>query len=223
MIGCQGIRGKHVPWDESIRVPFLIRLPCQRVGRQLPLLMDAPDIMPTLLGLCGLPVPNTVHGRSWAAVIRSEEAIHTCEPGDDEHYGLDLDSINAAFLKVPVPYHWLRKQGITEFRGVRTVRYTYVRNAWGPWLLYDNATDEFQLTNLLTHRDSNSTVAGVACRLEQLLDRWLLKLGDSFEPGAVMLEKAGLDHYWEANVPWQEWSTKWSHAPYMEPKQVARL
>jgi arylsulfatase A-like enzyme len=60
MIGSQGIRGKHVPWDESIRVPFLFRLPASMDnagdstnGRKIPLLIDAPDIMPTLLGLCG--------------------------------------------------------------------------------------------------------------------------------------------------------------------------
>ena len=44
MLGCQGIRGKHVPWDESIRVPFLFRLPPAHPaaavanGRQIPLL-----------------------------------------------------------------------------------------------------------------------------------------------------------------------------------------
>jgi arylsulfatase A-like enzyme len=48
MIGCQGIRGKHVPWDESIRVPFLFRLPpsmsesAAANGRKIPLLIDAP-------------------------------------------------------------------------------------------------------------------------------------------------------------------------------------
>ena len=36
--------------------------------------------------------------------------------------------------------------------------------------------------------------------LESMLQEWLRKLGDDFEPGAVLLEKAGLDHFWEANV-----------------------
>jgi arylsulfatase A-like enzyme len=129
MIGCQGIRGKHVPWDESIRVPFLFRLPASMDnagdsanGRKIPLLIDAPDIMPTLLGLCGkitsnsllhpcmiyppthcnvisgLAVPSTVQGRNFAAIISGEE---------------ELDPDMSTLLKVPVPYHLLRTQGIT--------------------------------------------------------------------------------------------------------------
>jgi arylsulfatase A-like enzyme len=107
MLGCQGIRGKHVPWDESIRVPFTLRLPAVLAGagaangREIPLLIDAPDIMPTLLGLCSLPVPSTVQGRDFSAVVRGTEPV---------------DGEMSALLKVPVPYHTLRMQGITSRR-----------------------------------------------------------------------------------------------------------
>ena len=140
MIGCHGIRGKHVPWDESIRVPFLLRLPplmpesLAANGRKVPLLIDAPDIMPTLLSLCNLPVPPTVQGRDFSKIITAKQ-----QP----------DPNMSSLLKVPVPYHLLRTQGITEFRGVRTIRYTYVRNIWGKWLLYDNEVDPYQQKNLL--------------------------------------------------------------------------
>eukprot|EP01045_Picozoa_sp_COSAG04_P003913 COSAG04_NODE_164_length_21771_cov_415.923219_10_plen_377_part_00 len=92
MIGCQGIRGKHVPWDESIRVPFLVRIPPSvepaANGRRIPLLMDAPDIMPTLLGLCELPIPATVQGRDFSATILGKE---------------EVDPEMSCLLKVPVP------------------------------------------------------------------------------------------------------------------------
>ena len=113
---------------------------------------------------------------------------------------------------------------------MRTPRYTYVRNIWGPWLLYDNVRDPFQLTNLLQQPESNSSrsggqVAQVSSRLERLLQRWLHKLGDEFLSGAVLLKKAGLDHYWEAHVPWRVWETQWSQEPFTEPtpEQAARL
>ena len=35
--------------------------------------------------------------------------------------------------------------------------------------------------------------------------------------GAVLLEKAGLSHFWEANVPWGEWPTAFSQEPFLEP------
>ena len=140
MIGCHGIRGKHVPWEESIRVPFLVRLPPSMAssnvanGREVPLLIDAPDIMPTLLSLCGLPVPSTVQGRDFSRVVTGDQLA---------------DPKMSSLLKVPVPYHLLRTQGITEFRGVRTLQHTYVRNIWGRWLLYDNEADPYQQNNLL--------------------------------------------------------------------------
>ena len=221
MIGCHGIRGKHVPWDESIRVPFLVRLPpslpssVAANGRAIPLLIDAPDIMPTLLSLCDLPVPPTVQGRDFSRVITGEQPV---------------DPKMSSLLKVPVPYHLLRTQGITEFRGVRTMQYTYVRNIWGQWLLYDNVNDPYQQNNLLAENVPISTerkqVRRCCCssadfstgflsainisseismwqlvdELEEVLQGWLEKLGDAFEPGAVLLERAGLDHFWEANV-----------------------
>ena len=140
MIGCHGIRGKHVPWEESIRVPFLVRLPPSMPssnvanGREVPLLIDAPNIMPTLLSLCGLPVPSTVQGRDFSRVVTGDQLA---------------DPKMSSLLKVPVPYHLLRTQGITEFRGVRTLQHTYVRNIWGRWLLYDNEADPYQQNNLL--------------------------------------------------------------------------
>jgi arylsulfatase A-like enzyme len=86
MLGCQGIKGKHVPWDESIRVPFLVRMPpsvsSSTQPRRLPLLIDAPDIMPSLLGLCGLSIPGTVQGRDWSGVITGRVGLELAEPGD---------------------------------------------------------------------------------------------------------------------------------------------
>ena len=57
-------------------------------GRRIPLLMDAPDIMPTLLGLCELPIPATVQGRDLSAAILGKE---------------DVDPEMSCLLKVPVP------------------------------------------------------------------------------------------------------------------------
>ena len=59
-VGCHGHGNKQAPWEESIRVPFLLRYPARfgRTPRTLDCLLGAPDIMPTLLGLSGLPIPE---------------------------------------------------------------------------------------------------------------------------------------------------------------------
>ena len=177
----QGLNTKLFPWDESIRVPFLLRWPalCDE-GRQLPLPLDAPDVMPTLLSLCDLPVPDTVEGRDWAPIISGKE-----QPSGQE----------AGLLVMPAAFHELISTGMKPYRGLRTVRYTYVRNLDGPWLLYDNKTDPYQMRNLV---DSEGHAA-LRENLERQLQTRLDALGDEFLDGRIYLERDGLLHYGEAN------------------------
>lgn len=73
MLGSHGQFGKTVHYEESINVPFMIRWPGHIApARDEHTLIDAPDIMPTLLGLAGLNVPAPVEGENLAAVMRGE-------------------------------------------------------------------------------------------------------------------------------------------------------
>ena len=63
MLGSQGMTRKQHPWDESIRVPFLLRCPDHAGrGRHLSFPLGAVDILPTLLGLAGVPIPDSAEG-----------------------------------------------------------------------------------------------------------------------------------------------------------------
>ena len=95
--------------------------------------INTPDIMPTLLGLSGIKIPDTVEGTDFSDIVRGKR-----EPKD-----------NAALISCQSPFgQWTRQNGGREYRGVRTKRYTYVRDLKGPWLLYDNEKDPYQLDNL---------------------------------------------------------------------------
>ena len=61
MLHSHGMTKKQQPYAESIMVPFLLRYPRAfgSRGRELDTLINTPDIAPTLLGLCGVPVPET--------------------------------------------------------------------------------------------------------------------------------------------------------------------
>ena len=180
----QGLLRKTVPWDESIRVPFLLRWPAGlgTTGRTIPTPIDAPDLMPTLLSLCGLPIPTTVEGRDFSGIIRGAEA-----PNPDD----------AAFLNVHAPYGMFRAQGLPEYRGVRTERYTYVRSPKGLNLLYDNEEDPFQLDN----RFHDPGSARLREHLEHLLREHLRRRNDEFLPAETYLKRRGYDHYREACCP----------------------
>ncbi len=158
MLGSQGIERKQKPWDESIRVPFLLRwpgMPDWQPGSS-EIFIDAPDIMPTLLGLCQLPVPATVEGRNLSTCISDGTLPPAAEAG---------------LLSCVTPFgEWHRGRGGREYRGLRTVRYTYVRTLDGPWLLYDNLKDPYQLNNLVNDPTSAEFRLQLDQQLQQLLD-----------------------------------------------------
>lgn len=190
---CQGLETKGFPWDESIRVPFLLRWPQLHgdTGRDLAIPLDAPDIMPTLLGLCRLPIPPTVEGRDWSAYLRNER-----QP----------DGSESALLAMPAEFSELRKNGMKAYRGLRTLRYTYVRNSDGPWLLYDNENDPYQMTNLVGRPQHADTQRD----LESRLQKRLAESGDEFLEGRMYLERDGLTHYKETQIPCiRQWVDPW--------------
>ena len=174
MIGCQGQRKKQRPWDESIRVPFLIRHPngLGAESKVLDGLINSQDIMPTLLGLCGVEIPESVEGLDYSTYLRGGE-----NPGED-----------AALLSCVSPFgQFTREMGGREFRGVRTKRHTYVRSLDGPWLLYDNEMDPYQLENLC----DKPAHAELQSELDVLLNRKLDEANDQFLPGEEYIRRWG--------------------------------
>ena len=174
MLGSRGAYKKQQPYDESIRVPLLLHWP-KGLGvkaRQLDAPINSEDLMPTLLGLCGVPIPKSVEGLDYSGYIRGKK-----NPGD-----------GATVILCPVVFgEWVRRVGGKEFRGVRTTRYTYVRDLNGPWLLYDNQTDPCQTNNLANQPKYSKLQA----KLEATLARKLKERHDDFLPGAAYLDKWG--------------------------------
>ncbi len=174
MLGSHDEIRKQRPWDEAIRVPLLIRYPAAlKAGRVSELLINTPDLMPTLLGLSGVAIPPTVEGENYAALLRGEQP----EPAE-----------STALIACYTPFgEWTAARGGREYRGVRTKRYTYVRSLEGPWLLYDNETDPYQLENKVAEPDCQA----VREKLEAELTRLLKKTQDDFRPGTEYIQKWG--------------------------------
>ena len=59
-------------YEEVTRVPLLIYVPGVKPCRSSAIVM-APDLMPTILDLAGLKVPDTVQGKSYARVVRGQD------------------------------------------------------------------------------------------------------------------------------------------------------
>jgi arylsulfatase A-like enzyme len=183
MMLSQGLTTKLYPWDESVRIPFLLRYPRRfgRTGRRLNTPLNMPDMMPTLLTLANLKVPDGVQG---------VDAF--------------TSKATSAFINLPVPITEARKYGFAEYRGIRTATHTYVRTRQGPWLLYDNVKDPYQMHNLASQK--------IPAPLDRELDRRLQALKDDFQPAKTYIDRIGVGHYREVNVPvghttspWHDW------------------
>lgn len=177
MLGAQGIspKTKQVPWSESAGVPLLIRFPAinRNRGRIINMPITTPDIFPTLFGLAGLKIPASVEGDDISAFIRE---------------GKEKEKHAVLYMGVS-PWIQIHGDWAKEYRAIRTDRYTYVLGLEGPWLMYDDAKDPFQINNLA----SKAEYAAIRRELHGQLISLLKKIGDDFKPGAYYLDKWSYD------------------------------
>ena len=158
MLGAQGLLGKEVPYSPSTQVPFLLRWPGGLpAGRRVAMPFGTPDILPTLAGLCGLPVPDGVDGGDFSGVLRGDAGAPTQD-------AVLLSSPDCR----PVPF--------PGWRGVRTESVLYARQEGGPWLLFDTAADPWELDDLTMKRPELRDE--MDARLAQLMDEH----GDAWRP-----------------------------------------
>ena len=165
---------KQVPWNESARVPFLLRYPADSegtAGRVVSTPLTTPVILPTLLGLAKESVPKTVEGENLSRLIRD---------GHEEK--------NRAVLYMAVapfgPPEFLK-----EYRAIRTSQFTYIRSLDGPWLMFDDDADPYQMDNLIGKPEFHAQQA----KLDAQLQAALKKIGDNFQPASHYIARWGYD------------------------------
>ena len=186
MLWSHGAEKKEQPWDESCRIPLLMRLPKSlgQTARALPATIVTEDIMPTILGLCHLRSPKSVQGLDFSRYL--------C--------GGNNPSDGAALVLCPAPFgHWCRRLGGREYRALRTQRYTYVRDLKGPWMLFDNQTDPYQQHNLV----NSPGCANIQKQLDAWLSRKLKQTGDNFETADVLIRRWGYRVDAAGTVPYE--------------------
>ena len=97
------------------------------------MIINTPDILPTLLGLSDIEIPESIEGDDLSDIITGEKEDYT----------------DAALIECITPFADFRKGIGREYRGLRTKRYTYVRDLNGPWLMFDNLKDPYQQNNII--------------------------------------------------------------------------
>lgn len=162
MFGAQGRRAKNIFYEEAARVPLLARwsgtIPARTVSDAC---ISTVDVMPTLLGLMGLPIPAEVEGMDLSHCARRES-------GPEPEAAL-LQNTGACAA-------W---EDGHEWRALRDTRYTYsVYRVDKAERLFDNMADPYQMKNLADDPAHRATLG----RFREMLAARMKSLNDTFEP-----------------------------------------
>ncbi len=167
MHGSQGLFRKTNPYEESIRIPFIIAGEKQRYEGRMTGIVTAPlnhvDIAPTTLGLCGLPKPGWMEGTDYS---------HYRLAGGPRQGG-DPDS---AYLQCVIPTG--HGDSINKpWRGVATRdgwKYVCLENT--SWLMFNLNEDPYEQANLAFNNRYRAERKKLIARLKQ----WVADTGDRF-------------------------------------------
>ncbi len=165
---------KATPYEESIHVPFIVRWPgVTPAGTRSDAFFGAVDLMPSLLGACGVELPDGLQGRDVSGVWRGGSV-----PADRAHTPGAAESV---YLQ-NMANGWPNRDGwVGRWRAVRTGRWTYARwyaNERGPWL-FDRSEDPGEMINLAGSDGAQPIVE----EMEERLHRWMEATRDPFEYG----------------------------------------
>ena len=167
MHGSQGMFRKTNPFEESIRVPFIISGEQPRYnGRKngnTRVLLNHVDIAPTTLGLCGIDKPAWMQGSDFSSQ-RLESRRPSSEP-------------DSAYLQNVVPTghgHSINR----PYRGLVTRDgWKYVCFEGAPWVMFNLNEDPYEQANLAHNNAFKAERQKLSARLKQ----WVADTGDRFE------------------------------------------
>ncbi|GAA4858839.1 sulfatase [Paenibacillus vulneris] len=175
MMGSHGwLEHKNIWYEEAIGVPCFIRYPGRVASGTEDCLFNSSDLVPTLLGLMNLPIPDPIQGSDLSPVLLGQGGAKPTSAFICHYPGAIGEHEQARAMGLDInAYGW---------RGVRTNRYTYVaRRHFGESkvlrLCYDNENDPYQLNPVML---DSVPKEGAAAELELELKAWLSKLQDPF-------------------------------------------
>jgi len=164
MWGEHRMYAKHYPYEESIRIPYIVRAPGRIIpdpGRRAGQMVLNIDLAPTLMEIAGIPIPGAMQGESFLNILQGQNA-----PGRSAW-------VYELFRDFPfggrVPPH----------KALRTERYKYI--LWECCRepeIYDLQKDPRELKNLFPTTDGPSLSEKLMPQLEHIKREHGLKSSD---------------------------------------------
>lgn len=170
MHGSHGQFRKQAPWEESIRIPFLVGGPTRKSYKTLE--YDFPvnhvDVAPTTLGLCGISKPGWMDGTDYSPFILEKSELPAVP--------------DSAYLSLPIPTAFstnlIPEESVDRpFRGIVTRDgWKYIVLEGQPWLMFNVNEDPYEFVNLA----HNAFYKEKRKELQNRLLLWIEETEDSF-------------------------------------------
>ncbi|MDP7235436.1 MAG: sulfatase-like hydrolase/transferase [Candidatus Latescibacteria bacterium] len=170
MTGYHGILGKTLMYEESVRVPMLIRAPMLgTTQKKIPGNFSHIDLVPTLLDLMETDRPDTLQGQSRTPVLRGESTLASNDvyiewSGADGH---PPRSIGEAEVN--------RSMGEPLRTVISSDRWKLNLYEQGQHELYDLNTDPHEMNNLIDTPIHQDRIRNLTDRIR----RWQMQTGDT--------------------------------------------
>ena len=160
MLGSQGLDDDNLPYEESVRVPLILRYPrTLPSGHKIDALLSNVDLVPSLLALGGVDIPESVQGQDVSNWMARGQGSH-------------MESIYSSG-KLGDPNEWrMVVRGLDKLVVDHNLSVTHQ---------YNLGQDPFELENLA--RDASQELK--RDELKALLKDWMRRSGDGIDPSGL--------------------------------------
>ena len=152
--GEHGLIDKRQFYEESVKVPFLVRCPeLLDGGKQIQKMVQNIDIAPTFLELAGIKKPEHMHGMSFLPLLGGQDVAWRDRIFYEYYWEYD-------FPQTPTMH------------GVRTDRYKYIRyhGIWDTNEFYDLQADPNETNNLIASPEHQEIIRELAGEIYDWLE-----------------------------------------------------
>lgn len=170
-LGDHGWYDKRFMYEPSLRVPLLARYPrLGTPGKAIDHMVQNIDFAPTMLDFAGVPVPETMQGRSFRPILEGQAPADWRRSVYYAYYenswllrGKSKEEMSDPSFQFFTPHR------VSPHRGVRTGRYKLIQyySEGDYWELFDLQNDPNELNNIY----GASAMAGVTADLKKELAR----------------------------------------------------
>jgi arylsulfatase A-like enzyme len=183
MMGSHGLLAKGFMYEESARVPLIVRLPGQKEGRRVSGPVSLIDIVPTLLDLMDHPIPGHLPGTSLRPLLEGTRTQVTRDVFIE--WNVKPTEVGRRPLRLPDYAKGLCTPADARASAQDTIRTVVTADGWklnyssiGEHELFSLNDDPLELKNLAQDRSHAARVQNLTDRIR----RWQEQTADHYPP-----------------------------------------